>query len=197
MSEDNIGSADPKVDVQPKENNVVSEKAYEEVSRDMHKFKKEREELKAALNEVKTQLKLQEETKMQEQEQWKELYEKTKAETEEEKAKLMQEKQQYMKSVKKAALKSELGGKIKDRYLDFADLDQIVVNEGGLIDADSLLAVANEYRKEHGQLIQSDENNDITGHASTNLDNFAPKSIKDMSHEEKVEALAALYANKK
>jgi len=175
---------------------VVPVRAYEEVTRDMHKEKARRKELEASLNELQAQLKLQEEAEMQKQEQWKELYQKTKAESEQEKQRAEQEKNRYMRSVKMSALKSELGGKIKDEYLTFANLDAITVNEHGAIDADSVLSVANQFRKEHGQLIPKSDNANITGHSPSNLDNFNPKPINQMTHDEKVALLKQIHANK-
>ncbi len=194
-TENNDGVVVPK-EVPKEEEKVVSVKAYEDVSKDMHKYKKEREELKAALNEVQTQLKIQEESKMQEQEQWKELYEKTKAEREDERQNLMQQKDRFMKSQKVAALKQELGGNVKDEYLGFADLDNVVIKEDGSIDTESLHNVANQYRKEHGQLIAKSDNTSITGHAASNFNNLKPKSVAEMSHEETVAALEEIYSNK-
>ena len=200
MSDDktNDGSAvDLKVSKPDDTKEVVSKKAYEEVSRDMHKNKQKAKELELALNELQTQLKVQEETKMQEKEEWKELYEREKAKAEEERQKLEQEKGRYTRSVKISALKQELGGNVKDEYLGFAKLDSIVIDESGSIDADSLLSVANQYRKEHGQLISTSDGTNITGHSASNLDNFNPKSASEMTPKERVDALTEIYANKK
>ena len=51
------------------------------------------------------------------------------------------------------ALKSELGGSIKDTYLVHADLEGISFKDDGSVDSESLLEVANKFRQEHGQLI--------------------------------------------
>lgn len=170
MSEDNknSGSATTQQVSKPQETEAefVRRTAYEEVTKDMHKFKKEREEYKAAMNELQSQLKAQEETKMQEKEQWKELYEKREAELELERQKAQNQSSKFTNAVKRSALKTELGGKIKDEYLSFASLDSVSVSDEGIVDPESLRNVANEFRKQHGQLIPKEEQAEITGHAS-------------------------------
>lgn len=175
---------------------MVSGKAYEDVSNDMHKYKRELKEERAAKNELQTQLKLQEEEDMRKNEKWKELYEKSQKEKEEEMQKLITHEKRFEKSVKIAALKQELGGTIKEAYLDFADLDSVTMGENGSIDIESLRTVANQYRKEHGQLIPKSDNTDITGQSASNLDNYNPKKLSDMSYDEKVAALIELENNK-
>lgn len=197
MSEINNGGADSQAEGSSQETqDSVSKRAFEEVSKDMHKYKKELNEFKQAYNELQTQLKLQEEVKMQEQEQWKELYQKTKSEIEQEKKRADEQVSRYTKSVKISALKTELGGKIKDEYLSFANLNDIVITESGSVDTESLHRVANQFRQEHGTLIPKSENTNITGQAPNSFDNLKPKSLNQMSHEEKLELLKQLHTQK-
>lgn len=169
MSDENKSVGDAtQVDSKQQETQAeyVRRTAYEEVTKDMHKFKKEREEYKAAMNELQAQLKAQEESKMHEKEQWKELYEKREAELELERQKAQNQSSKFTNAVKRTALKQELGGKIKEEYLSFAGLENITVSEEGIVDSESLRNVANEFRKQHGQLIPNEEPAEITGHAS-------------------------------
>ena len=76
MSEDKpVPSGNDSKDSNPSEDSskFVSAKAYEEVSKDMHKFKSRAKELEAAHNEVLAQLKAQEEAKLIEQNKWEEI----------------------------------------------------------------------------------------------------------------------------
>ena len=173
----------------------VTRKAYEEVTRDMHKNKQKAKELEAAYNELQAQLKAQEEQKMQESQQWKELYEKRQAELELERRKAQEEKSRYMTSVKLSALKQEIGANIRDEYLKFAPLDNITLTEDGLIDKESLREVANSFRKEHGQLIPSGENVNITGQAASS--NIGSQSVdtSKMSAKQLVDQYAKLKQN--
>lgn len=196
MSEENkSGSAapqEPGKDSSESKEQFVSRKAYEEVTRDMHKNKQKAKELEAAFNELQAQLKAQEEAKMHEKEQWKELFEKREAELEQERQRARQIEQRHMKSVKVSALKSELGANIRDEYLQFAPLDSIVLGEDGSIDKDSLREVANSFRKEHGQLIPQSENVNITGQAANSNNVTAPVDLSKMSADQLVRHYAKL-----
>lgn len=195
MSEENKGVSDvPEEKVTPKEDEQnVSRKAYEEVSKDMHKNKQKAKEQALEINELQAQLKAQDEAKMHEKEQWKELFEKREAELEVERSKAKTQQERYTKSVKVSALKQELGGNVKDEYLSFADLSNISLNDEGLIDSETLRNVANDFRKQHGQLIPSEENTNVTGHAPANDTISKPQSTSGKSAAE----LVKLYANQK
>lgn len=185
MSEENKDSVQPQENVsQEIKQEAVSRKAYEEVTRDMHKNKQKAKELEMVVNELKSQLKANEEAKMHEQQQYKELFEKRDAEVEQMRAELKHERGKFTRSFKISALKQELGGKIKDQYLNFANLDAIGVNEDGSIDAETLRNVANDFRNEHGQLIPSEASADVTGHAPGSNEPQRPKAIHEMSRAE-------------
>lgn len=199
MSEENKGVSDPaeqESNPAPEEKEAfVSRKAYEEVTRDMHKNKQKAKDLEAANNELKSQFKAQEEQKMQEQERWKELYEKREAELEQERKKSSDQENRYMKSVKLSALKQEIGANVRDEYLHFAPIDNIVLSDDGSIDKDSLREVANSFRKEHGQLIPQSENVNITGQAASIYSVTQPKDRSKMSVDELKQEIANLNKN--
>lgn len=178
------------------EEKFVPRRAYEDVTRDMHKNKQKAKELEAVVNELQAQLQAQEEAKMQEKEQWKELYEKREAELEQERQKAREKYNLYMKSVKIAALKQEIGSNVKDEYLSFANLDNIVVNDDGSIDKDTVREVANVFRKEHGQLIPQSGNENITGHApGSGPAEKPPVNLKKLTTEQLMEMYAKQKAN--
>lgn len=185
--EEKSGSATTQPEGSQEEKDFVPVKAYEEVTRDMHKFKKEREQLTAEANELRAQLKAQEEAKMLENEQYKELLTVRERELEEVKQTSQQQSSRFQRAVKRTALKQELGGKIKDEYLSFADLDQISMNEDGIVDSESLRNVANEFRKQHGQLIPQDQEKEITGHASNVNEVSSNIDVSKMSGRELLE----------
>lgn len=200
MSEENnkpVGDGAEGGSNQPSEDKeFVSRKAYEEVATDMHKYKRQLKEYQASLNEYQTKLKQIEEDKLKEQDRWKELYEKSTSELEAERKRNNESRSQYLRSVKMSALKQELGGKIKDVYLSHAELDKIEFKEDGSIDSESLLAVANDFRKQHSQLIPSSDNTDITSHAPKSFDsNSGAKDLKSMTMDEKVALLKQIKAN--
>ena len=195
MSEENNSSsaATESVSKQEQEKEAfVSKKAYEDVSRDMHRFKQKNKELEATVNEFKSQLKAQEEQKMQEQEQWKELYQKREAELEQARREADSQRNQYLNAAKLSALKQEIGANVRDEYLKFAPLDSIAFNEDGTIDRDSVREAANSFRKEHGQLIPNSENVNITGQASQQKEFQKEVDTSKMSSKELLEYYANL-----
>jgi hypothetical protein len=172
----------------------VAKKAYEEVSKDMHKFKSKLREAEAAANEYAAKLKAIEDQKLKDQQQWEELYNREREKSEQAEQMREQDKQLYLRSVKLNALKSELGGKVKDEYLSFANLDNIELNDDGSLSSDSVREVANGFRQSHPQLIPADGNPDITNNAtSTQFSNQSQgPSIKELSFEERAKLLDKL-----
>lgn len=174
----------------------VSKKAYEDVSKDMHKYKAQMKELQASLNEYQTKVKSIEEEKMVEQQRWKELAEKRANELEAEKQKARDQQNRYLKSLKMVELKKELGANVRDEYLIHANIDAIEFNEDGSLNKNSLVTVANDFRQKHGALIPKSENVNITGHAASNGEVTPPKSLEQMTIKEKMDYLAKLKINK-
>lgn len=192
---ENVSSANAETASKQESEAYVSKKAYEEVAKDMHKFKAKAKELDATVNEYQAKLKALDEEKLMEQQQWKQLAEKRAAELEEEKRKTKETHNRYLRSLKMVELKKELGGSVRDEYLSFASLDVIDFNEDGTLNRDSLVTVANKFRQEHGQLIPKSENVNITGHAASNGEVSPPKTLEQMSMAEKIAMLKQLKPN--
>jgi hypothetical protein len=192
--ENNSGSAAPQENSESQESkqDFVPAKAYEEVSRDMHKYKNAQKEKDAEINALKAQLKAQEEAKLQENQQWEEIAKRREAELEEAKTKYSQQSSRFNQAIKRTALRQELGGKVKEEYLQFANLDAIQMDEDGVVDSESLRNAANEFRKEHGQLIPQDQKEEITGHDSSINDLSNTKPVSEMTADELVANYAKL-----
>jgi len=183
---------EPKVTEKPK-TDYVAKNAYEEVSKDMHKYKSQLKEAEAARNAAEAALKAVEDQKLIDQNRFEELYNQEKQKSEEAMNKMIKERQLYDRSVKVNALKAELGGKIKDDYLSFANLDNIEVLEDGTISSESVRTEANNFRQAHPQLIPVDGNADITSTATTtSFDSKEGVKISDMSFEAKARYLNEL-----
>lgn len=176
------------------EGEFVPKRAYEEVSRDMHRYKQSAREAAAAKAEYEAKLKALEEEKLREKQEWKELYEREKQEAEVAKRKAREEREAYLTAVKKSALKNELGGRIKDVYLTHANIGSIEINEDGTINQESLLRVANDFRKNHGELIPPASTPEPTATAAPTGRTVATgeKTIDQMSYSEKIAALRNL-----
>jgi len=172
----------------------VPKKAYDDVSKDMHKYKTKTKDLEAKVNEYESKLKHIEEEKLQEQDRWKELYENQKVEIESERAGRKQERSNYLNTVKKSALKSELGN-ISSEYLVHANLDAVEFNDDGSINPDSVHKVANEFREKHALLIPKSVTTNITNLAPSSDDpteTGGPKPIEKMTIQEKTAELIKL-----
>jgi hypothetical protein len=175
------------------EKDFVSKNAYEEVSRDMHKYKASVKEMQAKVAEYETRLKREEEAKLIEQQRYEELYRKEQEQRQQLESKLKQNREQLVKSVKMTALQRELGD-IKPKYLAHADLDAIVVHEDGTLSSESVMAVANKFREENPELVPSKANSNLTDFSAGNINtttNEKPDFDK-MSSDEKREYLAKL-----
>lgn len=184
----------PVEDSVQKQEEYVARKAYEEVTGDMHKFKNRHKEAQARINELEARMKAAEESKLKEQDQWKELYERERQQREEAENVRQQEKDLYLKSIKLSALKGELGGNIKDEYLQFADVNNIEMAEDGSLSSESVKHVANQFRQDHPSLVSKQENVNITSPAAgSNVTYQQPeKSVNEMSLEEKKQYLRDL-----
>lgn len=171
---------------QTQENSVsdfVSKKAYEEVTTDMHKFKASLKSEKAKAAEYEAQLKALEEDRMRENNQWKELAEKYKSDADNARTEQLKAKEDYLNTVKRQALKDELGLS-NDKYLVHADINSIEVNEFGIVDKDSLLDTANVFREEHSILLSNPAGSNATSRAAS-PGVIEQKSLADMTIEER------------
>lgn len=133
----------------------VPKNAYEEVSKDMHKFKSKAKEAEAKAAELEARMKAIEEAKLLEEKRFEELYQKERSARENAENALKQTNEHLVKSVKMTALIKELGGKISPKYLIHADVNGIIVHEDGTLSSESVTAVANKFRQENPELVPS------------------------------------------
>jgi len=112
-----------------------------------------RKELEARLAQLEADRKANEEEELRQRQEFEKLWKKEKEEKEALAKRFQQNDQLYKDSIKKSHLKEALGGKIKDQYLDFADISKIELDERGLPTVESLKMVEEKFREEHSQLI--------------------------------------------
>ena len=180
------------------ESDVVSKKAYSQVQQDMHKFKAEKKELQMKLNELQATLEAQEKSKLEEQNRYEELYRKAEDEKNALLSERQREKQLFIDAVKKSALKTELGGNIKDAYLNLADYSQIEMNEDGSLNSETVRNAANQFRQDHPALVPSQASgaiNSVAPPTNPGIQN-QPKGAADMSREEKIQKLLEIRQQK-
>jgi len=179
---------------QQRQDEYVAKKAYEEVSKDMHKYKSKVRDTEAALTEAQAKLKAIEEQKLKDLQKWEELYNREKQEKEELANVREKDRQLYLRSTKLHALKQELGGKVKDVYLNHANLDGIEINEDGTLSSESILRVANQFRQDFPEVIPQSGSSNMTNNAApTQFEKTSTdKPISEMTYEEKAELLKNL-----
>ncbi len=196
ITQDPTAAVTAKQDQESKEA-YVRRQAYEEMQKDMHKFKDRSKEAEARAAEYEAKLKSIEEQKLKDEQRYQELYEREKQERAKAQEHLENERQVYMRAVKLNALKTELGGNIKDEYLSHASVDSISINDDGTLSSESVREVANKFRQDHPMLIPSNASGNITNFASPSSfnANSGPKSLDEMSYEEKAEYLKQLKNN--
>ncbi len=173
----------------------VAKKAYEEVTADLHKNKKAKRDLLAKVNELQARIESEEKAKMEEKQQFEELYKKAELEKQQLIQSIQEKETRLLNERKKAALKQELGN-IKEVYLNLVSIDQIEVDENGLVNSESVRAVANTFKQEHPQLIPSQGASNITA-AAAPIDSTVSKekTIDEMSFEEMAAQLQQLKSN--
>lgn len=176
----------------------VARQAYEEVTTDMHKYKAQAKAERAKAIELESRMKASDDERMKEQQKWKELYEREKQDRETMEAQRKVDRETFLQNTKLSALKTELGGKIKDAYLVHAALNEIESNEDGSLSPESIRTVANKFRQEHPSLIPPATTNQITNQApGQGPAPVVTKPLSQMSYEEKIAALESSKPNRR
>lgn len=174
------------------EDKFVAKSAYEEVSKDMHRYKSAAKEAAAKAAELEARMKSIEEAKLVEEKRYEELYSKERDAREKAEQALKNTNEHYMKSVKMTALVRELGGNIKTKYLQHAALDEIIVHDDGSLSSESVTKVANKFRQENPELVPAQNAGNINDVAPGNTPlTTKEKRIEDMSQDEKRALLAS------
>lgn len=183
--------ANDNADSNPKEE-FVSKSAYEEVSKDMHKYKAQAKAEAAAKAELDARIKAIEESKLVEEKRFEELYQKEREAKEKAETALKSTNDHYIRSVKMTALMRELGN-IKPKYLTHAALDEITVHDDGSLSSESVTKVANKFRQENPELVPTQNAGNINDAAPSNntFTTMKTKGLEDLTHEEKRALLAS------
>lgn len=176
-----------------KEEGFVPRNAYEEVSKDMHKYKSANKELAAKVSEYEARMKALADSKLEEEKRFEELYRKEQDERKKAEDALKKTNEHYIKSVKMTALMRELGN-IKPKYLQHAALDEIIVHEDGSLSSESVIAVANKFRQENPELVPAGNvgNLNDSAPASETFKNEKPLDLEALSKDK--EALRNVLA---
>ncbi len=139
-------------------------------------------------NTLKAEREASEASKLQEANQFKELYEKEKKKRETAEGALSEMSTRQVTNAKKDALNKALGGVSKSEYLGFADLSTVQMNDDGTVDPESLNAVANKFRESYPELLPNRSASKLPNTAGKDYTPPAPKKLEDMTPQELREA---------
>src|SRR6056297_2361336 len=173
-----LGDAEEKKVDEKKVDEKVSGSKAEEKKEDVISYAKYRE----LLDETKKEREKRQnyETKLKEQNRWKELFEKSKAEAQSLKDAAEQERKAFIESKKLSKFLQKIGGLKNESYQNFVDTSKILYSEGK-IDENSLDAYADEFKTNYPELLKQLERKET-------LPNKAPKSgeksYSKMSYDE-------------
>jgi hypothetical protein len=169
---------------------VVSKDAYAKVSTDMHKFKSEAKALQAKLADIQAEQEAKDKSLLEEKEQWHTLYKKAEEKLKGLETERTTERTKFVESHKINAVIQTLGGFKKNEYNKFIDSSKIDVADDGSVSESSVLLEVERIRKEYPELLKTSNKAALPADAPRQ---FANKSVKDMSADERAAArLAAL-----
>lgn len=159
----------------------VPKRAYQEVSKDMLKYKSEMKQLSAQLEQLKAEKEAKEISTMQEQEKWHDLYKKSEQKLSQLAQERDSERNRFVDFHKKNAVIEKLGGFKKPEYTKFINTNEIELNEDGSIVEDSLMNQVEKIRKEYPELIKTTPRNELPNAAPRGA---VQKSVSEMTQAE-------------
>lgn len=145
-----------------------SEKAFRQVSDDMHKYKDALKELTASMETMKAEATEAKRVVLEKNEQYKELYETELLRNDELQKKLEDRNTSFITAQKLTAVKEKLGQFKKPEYNKFIDTSRIIVDNDGNVDLSTVDNEVSRLKQEYPELIKVK--------ASSKLPDEAPES---------------------
>lgn len=169
----------------------VSRKAYTDVSADMHKYKNELKDAKAALNQINAEKEAAEKERLAESGKWQELAQKLEAEKVDLNNRNTQNEDRFLNYHKKQSVISKTGDFKQDEYHSFIKVENIVINEDNSIDEVSLNAEVDRIKQAYPELLKGSSNTKLPNDAARGSD-IGNKTYKEMTSDERMQALRDL-----
>lgn len=180
MSDDSIKDKKQNEEGSAEKEEFVSRKAYQEVSQDMHKYKKQLKEVEAKLNEYQAKIETTEKEKLEEQERWKELYQKEKEARTSIEQSYQKDRENFLSVHKKQAVKDALGGFKRPEYSSFIDASKVEFNEDGTLDKQSVEAEVQRIKENYPEIIKQEQKRELPNNeAPKPSNNEKPLTGKD------------------
>ena len=131
-----------------------SDKAFRQVSDDMHKYKGALKDQEAENIKLRQRLDDIERSNLEQKEQFKDLYEAERSRNDELEKSMDEKNIKFLNSQKLSAVKEKLGQFKKPEYNKFIDTNKIVVDTDGQIDMSTVEREVDRLKKEYPELIK-------------------------------------------
>lgn len=178
MDKDSIPKVTEEVEEKP-EDKFVSKRAYQEVSADMHTYKKEMKSLQAEVEKMRADESSRLEAEQVKNGEFQKLADSYKQKFEEADAARQAEKEQVVNFHKLHSVENAIGGFQRSEYAKMAvNLDAIKVDENGIIDEESLKLETSRIRQEHPSLLKTTD--------KPRLPNLAPGEKPNLSYTQAI-----------
>ena len=151
-----------------------------------------RQKLEEELNSLKAMLRKQEDEKLEEKQEYKTLWENTQREKEEIKEQYYSLQNSLVKEKKIKEFNKVLGNSLsKERYYDFVNFNDIIVDEDGTINKDSVKYAVNLFRENYPELVSRNDFPKVGSQAPSNnrLQTGLDMSSKDARRNAKAKLL--------
>jgi hypothetical protein len=143
------------------DNKQVSYESHRRLLNEMKKEREERRKLQAELAERAQREKEAEEKRLAEQNEWKKIAENREKELKEKEDKLKGLETERQDARKLDAFLTALKGKVDPKYWPMIDLESIAIDpESGRVDEMTVARTVEDFRKDHGRLIDTPGNGD-------------------------------------
>lgn len=155
----------------------------DEILNEKKRIQQEKRQLQDELNAMKAALEQQQREKLEEKQEYKQLWERTQEELKAEREKLFNVQNSIVRAEKRKAFDRELGKPLsKDRYYDFVNFDDIIIEEDGTVNSDSVRYAVNLFRESYRELVPQQSTPRVGSEAPSNDGVIRPKkTLNDMN----------------
>jgi len=166
-----------------KEVKTYTEDAFSKVMIEAKKAKSQRNSLQAELEELKAKNDDNERAALEAKSEYKDLYEAERLRNDELKKDRDSQNVKFIEAKKRSAVNDALGGFKKSEYMNFIDINKVLMDDSGVIDSSTIENEVTRLKQEFPELIKSSKSsrlpNDAPSGGSTNQ-----KALTDMTKDE-------------
>jgi hypothetical protein len=161
-----------------------SDKAFRQVSDDMHKYKSGMAELQAKLDQQGLDREDAERKSRESKEEYKSLYEESQSEVKGLRSDIEEKNNSFIKAQKLSAVKDKLGGFKKEVYNKFIDTSRVIIDNDGQVDLSTVDNEVARLKKEYPELIKVKQSSRLPNEQPESGD-VNPKPVQKMTVDER------------